>query len=255
MNNCFDIRRFGRLVKSDLIGVWNSFGLKATVLASIPLVIWILDMVTGSYSDMAALSVLYCGVLALVVMTAPSRIYKHCNISGKGVGFATLPASKLEKMLSMVLITLVVAPLYFSIAWYLIQTLLSLLPFGGFELMSMPDKDDIEWLDSHDDLVWLVIAAIYLTKILINSIFLFTNTCFKSHKVSHTILWGILILLAFTIIVANIDGWPDRFTIGITVDTPEEALGTILELTDLGLLVTSLAFYWGTWHRLKKMEY
>ena len=65
-------------------------------------------------------------------MVTPSRMYRTCNLQKEGIYYAMLPASKLEKYLSMLLFTIVVCPLLCFLGGMVLDYFLTLLPFGPY---------------------------------------------------------------------------------------------------------------------------
>ena len=216
MNNTFDIRRFGNVVRRDGMSYFKNFGWTLVVLWAIPVIFWIMTYVSdGVYTNR---DILISLLMWLSLIIVPSRLYKDVNDSRKGIMYAMTPASSLEKFLSMFLYCLIVTPIIYMLGAIAVDTLLALKPgtnpydgfiFKDFKGLLLPDLVHVG-----DDEMNRQFAEHILNKnrILINivqllcvsSIFMFTNMLFKKRKLSKTI--GILTLIGiiFTILIVRI---------------------------------------------------
>ena len=216
MNNTFDIKRFGNVVRHDGMSYFPNFGWTLVVLWSIPVIFWIMTYVSdGVYTNR---DILISLLMWLSLIIVPSRLYKNVNDPRKGMLYAMTPASSLEKFLSMFLYCVVVTPIVYMLGAIAIDTILALKPgtnpydgfiFKDFKGLLLPDLVHVG-----DDEMNRQFAEYILDKnrILINiiqylcvsSIFMFTNMLFKKRKLSKTI--GILTLIGIilTILIVRI---------------------------------------------------
>ena len=103
MNNNFRWNRFEKVICKDFTDMWRSFGTTMIVLVILPVAVWLLRLALSTNAVAPAES-RYQGVQFLVLLgsvMSVSRIYRNCNLTNKGIGFAMLPASKEEKFASM----------------------------------------------------------------------------------------------------------------------------------------------------------
>ena len=218
MNKTFNINRFGKVLKYDAMSYFKNFGWTLVVLLAIPIVIWLFlysninelgaTMDSGRYGFLMSL-------LIIAMILAPSRLYKNCNDPKKGILFAMLPASNLEKFLSMFLFCFVVTPVLYIIGAVSVDVILTLIPGKN------PYEEFIFKQILHTDL--LRIDCFYWGMIIMNlpfyqvfvllscaSIFMFTNILFKKRKVSKTIgmlvLWGIIFMIIIIRIFLYLEG-------------------------------------------------
>ena len=216
MNNTFDIKRFGNVVRHDGMSYFPNFGWTLVVLWSIPVIFWIMTYVSdGVYTNR---DILISLLMWLSLIIVPSRLYKNVNDPRKGMLYAMTPASSLEKFLRMFLYCVVVTPIVYMLGAIAIDTILALKPgtnpydgfiFKDFKGLLLPDLVHVG-----DDEMNRQFAEYILDKnrILINiiqylcvsSIFMFTNMLFKKRKLSKTI--GILTLIGIilTILIVRI---------------------------------------------------
>ena len=104
MNEVFDIKRFGKLVQYEVVNYMPRFFKSLLIFASIIFAMWTMD------SDMLAASRarLVQFLFTLAVTLSPFIVYKDVNNRKKGYIYAMIPASTLEKLLSMIVICVVV---------------------------------------------------------------------------------------------------------------------------------------------------
>ena len=221
MNNTFDIKRFGNVVRHDGMSCFKNFGWTLVVLWSIPVIFWIMTYVSdGVYTNR---DILISLLMWLSLIIVPSRLYKDVNDSRKGMLYAMTPASSLEKFLSMFLYCVLVTPIVYMLGAIAIDTILALKPgnnpydgfiFKDFNGLLLPDLVHVG-----DDEMNRQFAEYILDKnrILINiiqflcvsSIFMFTNMLFKKRKLSKTIgiltLIGIILTILIVRIASDID--------------------------------------------------
>ncbi len=244
----------------DLRSIYPLFGRALIALSLIPLGSWLWCLLTNNYavSPDGRQNTTFI-IMMIVLMISPAILYGNCNRMRKGIHFAMLPASKLEKYLSMILVTAVVCPVLYIVATLLVDMLLTLLPFGPFE----------EWFWESDSFgfVYLLseigagvgVSALYVTLanlLLTSSLFMFTNTIFKKNKALNTILWCIILSFVLSLFgirfMADYAQWLANVMLEwMTEDRMIRALwigGTVQLLAAVGL------YAWGG-RRLKKMCY
>lgn len=211
MNTNFDWNRFGRLVAKDFRNIWPLFGPTMLVITLLPLAIWLFVSLISNPTGIEELPVFarWCflyGSVMLTAIMAPSRLYKTCNLHHKGIYFAMLPASKLEKFLSMLLMTLVVCPLMVFCGSIVLDYILYIIPFGPYNSHLFDSVGPVLAEASRAfgevgmDTTLLVVTLLF-SSIGTAANFFFTATIFKRHKVLYTILWLWLISFVLNIII------------------------------------------------------
>ena len=206
MNKTFDIKRFGNVLRHDALSYLQNFGWTLVVLLAIPILIWSILYINMDDTEAVVNYERYGFLLVLAIIAmilAPSRLYKNANDSRKGIQFAMLPASNMEKFLSMSIYCLVVTPLLYLVGAVVIDCILTLIPgknpYGWFVIGEIFDINIVK-VELTDDLVLLPLPF-YQVFLLLSyvSIFMFTNMIFKKRKVSKTI--GILALIGIIFMV------------------------------------------------------
>ena len=269
MNNTFECKRFGKLFSRDFRNIWPSFGLTMLIITLLPLAAWLLCM--AMTPELTILPEARIGFIAfsvwLALIMAPSRLYKTCNLPKRGIYFAMLPASKLEKYLSMLICCLFVCPLLVLAGSIAFDYLLAVLPFGPYEQWltqsGMPLFDGKSFGDMmaeglseagismHFWLTLMILSYFYNA-----AVFLFTNTIFKKHKVLKTMLWTMLIsfLVQLVFTPCFMRGITDPEAVMANFSNPGALQGWYTGSLVFSIILT-LVFFWWSAYRLKKMKY
>ena len=131
----FNFRRFGRYFVSDLRSGASNYGLSLLALALLtPAATYAL--ITGfgllfgngwNGPDMGGRAFIFAIAMFCLIVTMPVKCYGRITEKQYGSFWLTLPASRLEKVLSMVLITCVIAPLAGAALYFGLDALICLL--------------------------------------------------------------------------------------------------------------------------------
>lgn len=285
INNTFQWDRFCKVVRKDFRSIWQNAGTSLLIITLLPIVAWLLMWAMAGITDAPAIvpEIRWCfiaGSVYLATMVAPSRMYRTCDLKKEGIYFAMLPASKLEKYLSMLLFTIFVCPLLCLCGGIVLDYFLTLLPFGPYRQWLWETDYLAMALDQYraysngalpgygnDDMELMMqiftpgrgvlyLALCYLSNVVT---FLFTNTIFKKHKVLQTLLWMWLISFAINILLTPIMGimmvngtW--ILELMNSADPVRTAAIAYWAAMAWAVIVTGV-FYWWTWYRLKHMKY
>ncbi len=221
MNNTFNFNRFGKLLAMDGRKYVRNFGLTFAILCSLNIVLWILTLVFG-FHVMTIFRWLICYLgMFLAIMLVPSKVFGDMNLPSEGVRFAMLPVSNMEKYLSYVLFCLATPMLVILGSWG-IDSLLTLLPIGGFDsylkhwgflglmhdfLKDLGVSNDVDvnmgeaGFEDFQKFIGLFGPAYYINFIIgivLNiGIFMLGNLLFKTHKIAKTL--GVMILFSYVI--------------------------------------------------------
>jgi hypothetical protein len=284
MNNTFDWTRFCKVVRKDFSNIWQNAGTSLLIITLLPILAWLLWWALSGIEDMPAIvpEVRWCfiaGSVFLAAMVSPSRMYRTANLQKEGIYFAMLPASKLEKYLSMLLFTIVVCPLLCFLGGMVLDYFLTLLPFGPYNKWLWQTDYLADALDGYRALVggvfpdvndntlmlvqvftpWKVVLYALLCHLSNVALFLFTNTIFKKHKVLQTLLWTWLISFVLNIVLTPIMGammingnWAEMF---FEVTDPVKNLNIAYWAATAWAVVLTTVFFWWASYRLKNMKY
>ena len=284
MNNTFDWTRFCKVVRKDFSNIWQNAGTSLLIITLLPILAWLLWWALSGIEEMPAIvpEVRWCfiaGSVLLAAMVSPSRMYRTSNLQKEGIYFAMLPASKLEKYLSMLLFTIVVCPLLCFLGGMVLDYFLTLLPFGPYNKWLWQTDYLADALDGYRGLVsgafpnvnentlmlvqvftpWKVVLYALLCHLSNVALFLFTNTIFKKHKVLQTLLWTWLISFVLNIVLTPIMGammidgnWIEEF---FETANPVRSFNIAYWAAVVWSVVLTTVFFWWASYRLKNMKY
>ena len=134
MNNIFDLERFGKYFVYDLKTARSNYGLTMLIVAGVPVILYVLSIIFSTIFTlhMQAPSlplriVFFCIATVIMFMSFPAQAYGRITDKKAGSEWVLIPASKLEKYLSMVIITGIIVPLVFFALYFLTDAILSFL--------------------------------------------------------------------------------------------------------------------------------
>ena len=125
-NDIFNLRRFGKYFGTDIRTCWANYGLSLLTLSILsPVFFYILSTgfnmllkSTWDGPDMGMRFFVFCIAMVCMVITMPVKCYGKITEKQYGSFWLTLPASRLEKFISMFLMTCIIVP-FTGIAIYL----------------------------------------------------------------------------------------------------------------------------------------
>ncbi len=217
MNNTFDISRFGKYLKYDLVNCWKENRTFLLTLALVPVIIYITTVFYGMltngltvFFNMAARPALaariasFATVAGIFVVFFPARSYGFITEKARGSAWVELPVSKLEKFLSMMLICLIIMPLAFFCTYLLSDAVICLADSKcGIPIFSswlgwgeMARAESEVTLGGNG--LWVIVATV----LSFMSIFLLGALIFKKKKVLGTILALFILSIVLSLILS-----------------------------------------------------
>ena len=269
MNETFDIKRLGRLIKYEVTNYIPNYFKSLLIFASVIAAVWIFSLTVDFDVCPHSRGALVGSLFVLAMVLSPFIIYKDMNNRKKGYFYAMIPASTLEKLLSMVVLCVVIVPLLaYAVltATDLLLWLLSKVGIGPFLHMEFYNPfTTIKFVDDEylQPCIYPVFdSIIYLVNLIVYSIMF--NTIFRKNKVMKTILFNIAISFAFVILIAVIanittpEFWENTF--GGLVEwldgkTDVELFGYVMTTIRCLTILMSMAFLSITYFRIKKVNY
>lgn len=264
-----NFNRFKKVVVHDFHSTISLYGLSMLIMMCVPTFLWLFGLAfkIPSIDSLVRLGIMQF-VVILAAAIAPMKIYKSCNLTGRGNYFAMLPASLGEKFCSMMLYCFIITPLAVFLGWLVVDSLLTLLPFGPFKsylwftpewMKELGDVGDISNVYSTKTFGLDAACSTAIKAIGTASIFMFANTIFKRGKFIKTVLWIMLISFVLSIVSVPIllhihwdVEWFIDFFEGMTAEKARHLLfwGSMLLYA-----VEIFIFSFFTYRRLKKMQY
>lgn len=205
MSNTFDINRFGKVISLDVKRYVSQFGLTFLILSAMPIVLWLFSLAFGFTMPCVARVAITSITVWLSAILVPAKAFGHINLQHEGVSFAMLPVSNIEKFLSIAILC-ILTPIAVMVCSYGIDSLLTLLPWGGFDkfvsggvMQSINDYlisitaygDDVEETKSIISLFDHIAANeelyMFVSALFTVGLFLLGNSLFKTHKTAKTL--------------------------------------------------------------------
>lgn len=205
MSNTFDFNRFGKVISLDVKRYVSQFGLTFLILSAMPIVLWLFSLAFGFTMPCVARVAITSITVWLSAILVPAKAFGHINLQRDGVSFAMLPASNIEKFLSIAILC-ILTPIAVMACSYGIDSLLTLLPWGGFDkfvssgvMQSINDYlisiaaygDDVEETKSIISLFDHIAANeelyMFVSALFTVGLFLLGNSLFKTHKTAKTL--------------------------------------------------------------------
>ena len=278
MNNTFSFNRFKNLLLKDGKMYIRNFGTSLIVWCCLNAIFWIFNLLFGSSTMPPVRFGMLCIWTALAMMMVPSKVYGNANLSREGVGFAMMPASSLEKFISMFIYCAIVTPIVVFFGGYLVDAFLSIFPFGGFEkpirlysineiIQMFNDTEGVVRAGEMDFPIEQVLpigvmrTSLYANIIQWSAIFMLGNMLFKKHKAGKTFAsyLGIsyLISMIMGLVFFNreiMEGWIAKFE-GMST---EQQIQWFQNATTwgmaVGIIITLLLLFF-TYRKIKTQKY
>lgn len=275
MNNNFNFGRFGKYFAYDLKRQWKNIGMLVLTFALSPVIFYMLYMFFAALFD-GGLMKLFSGMsidgpsiwvrfgmaavmITIFVMLFPSRAYGEITDKAKGSEWLMLPASRLEKYVSMMLVTLLVIPIMYIVVYLLSDGLVCLFDKScGGALMSFRINDLLRTTDIiiPANGLWIIIANTVQYAI----IFLLGGLIFKKWKVVGTLLANFAIGMFFSTLISMLFANMDPVMVGEKfmnwtvrhADSVDLWLNGFINFWTL--LIVAVCAIW-IWLRLKRIQH
>jgi hypothetical protein len=198
MNNVFDFKRFGNYFLYDLRRAKNNYSISLLVIGLLPVALYIItqffSLITGNgvteLSDVPKIVAIFAGI-AIVMLSAGAKIYGSITEKRAGSDYLMLPASTLEKWLSMVLVVCIVLPVVLFVLLFASDAVMSLFfpNTYGHRLFQMDFARGVfDGLTGDEGVYFNLPAALFLGWCESMLIFTLGAVCFKKAKVAKTLL-------------------------------------------------------------------
>lgn len=279
MNNTFNINRFGKILKHDGLNFFPNIILALAIIWAIPVIIYLFTSLMPTnetnqmYSPFSRVD-LISTLSTIVLIIAPARLYRHCNDPRKGIVYAMLPASTLEKFLSMVIYCVIVTPIIYVAGALAIDSILAIFhgPYEGFavsyyfdsfaKIKAVLDRDYM-MLDESYMLYYKSLSPTFmlflsaLGTLTVSSVFMFGNMIFKKRKTGKMIGILILLIILFMIVIINYAVNTEVFTHHI--EDKEEfikhAIFFMMNFMFYAEIIISALMLFGVYHKIKTQKY
>jgi hypothetical protein len=274
MNQTFNFKRFGTYFKYDLTQMWRNHS-KAAILiggaSAIFYILWVLFSLVFAqewHAPMIEARAVVFIIAFTILEFYQVKTYGHLTEKRAGSSWLMIPASRAEKFVSMLLITLIVIPLLFLAVYGIIDGFLSLVDptygkalVAGFAGVYAKLVEGLAEINGQIDLN-LSTATLVFTSVLgffCNFLyFLLCGICFKRNK----LVAAFAILFAFSVVMsvvmgfvgpAIVENWPND--IDWTEDMVISWTNGIMNFSVIMSILMTVGFGWGVWYRIKTLQH
>ena len=273
MNEKFNFNRFWTYFKYDLKQMWRNHSKAAIVIGgsiAFLYVIWVLFSLvfaqkwqTPSIEARFALLTIAFTVLEFY----QTRTYGYLTEKKAGSAWLMIPASRTEKFVSMLLMTLIVIPIFFFAVYFCIDGVLSLVDptYGKALITGAADtyKESIYALASFSGESPITFTPGAITFMGIFGFFcnflyfLLCGICFKKNK----IVGAIGILFGLSVVLSILTGlivpqFANSFTdVNLSDDQAARLLVGFLNASEVLICLLAVGLGWGVWRRIKTIQH
>lgn len=253
MNSTFNINRFWQLFKKEGFENFKQFATMIYLLWVIPIFTVLVNKILRpgyiTISDSRLMTILF--FTSLLMVLTPSKLYGNYNNSKTGIYRALLPASNLEKFLSMLSYCIIITPLLYFAGAIIIDSILTIIPGTDYKNFLFSTSINLNYPKLFESRMDLSIIILLITSSIMQiGIFSFFNMVFKKHKFSKTLLlvFAITLLLFIT---------GTKFDEGCNL-THDEAYNIMFKVMITLITITSLiaiATFYGTYYKIRNQKY
>ena len=210
MNDVFSVRRFSKYLLFDLNNAKNKFGLSLLITGLCAIIIFVIStlfsLLDGNTMQDPGWINFTSSILATAIITIvyPVKVYGGLTDKKEGSSWLMVPASGLEKFLSMSIIVCIILPLCLYILLILGNLVVSLFAqdYAVIPQISALFMKDNEVLENGGLLAWLIWSENILA-------FTLGAICFKTGKTGKTILcyfaFGLLVMFLMMLVFGKLE--------------------------------------------------
>lgn len=277
MNDTFNFSRFITYFKYDLRQMWRNHSKAAIFLCGAGLILYVIWVIlsllfTQSWTSPefgARVGVFFLAFFILALFQ--TRTYGHLTDRKAGASWLMVPASRTEKFVSMLLITLIIIPVFFISVFSLLDGLFGLLdPTYGETFLSagitgvyserignigsIGSKPLTEVIDFTPGAIAVGCMADICAGYLY---FLLCGISFKRHKTVNAllILIGLSILIPMVLGLVAFAFSNGNFDIELDDEQAMHWLAGILNAFVVLKYLVAAGLGWGIWHRIKSLQH
>lgn len=274
-NEVFSFPRFGKYFKYDITQMWRNNGKAVIMLGGISLIVYLIWVIfslvfTGTWQGpeiAVRAAVMVVGWIILICYQ--TRTYGYLTEKRAGSSWLMVPASTLEKVLSMLLITVILQPLAYFCAYLLVDGLLALLdPTVGTALIASVGPAATEVHEALNEGVaqgfevhlWMFFIPVILQAMYNLMYFLLCGITFKKWKLigAFAVLIGISIVSTLFFSLFAWGDWVDKLQMIKDMDDPVNVINfanvMLSVLTSVNFLIF-LLMGTGIYYRIKTLKH
>lgn len=266
MSNIFDIKRFWNFFLYDLRRAKNNYAISMLLIGLLPIIVFVVteffSLITGNgiVEIPTSIKLTAMGVgLVVILLGFGSKVYGLVTEKRAGSDYLMIPASTLEKWLSLLLVTCVVAPIVLGILYFISDGIAGLLfpnSYGARAFASMQEANVFGAL-AEEGIDFNFPAVMILNWVLNILTFTLGAICFKKAKVAKTLLCIFAVSMVLSTLLAIFAGTGniDPEWIANHFDSPQRAVNALnwyVNITCFGTLAILLG---GIFYRLRTIQH
>lgn len=212
MNNTFSLDRFGKYLRYDFKRWFASFGPTMLLMSAVPVILYTFIAIysllfSHQWDTPGETTRIVVAVItsAIMVLIYPSNLYGYITDKKAGSSFLMIPASILEKFLSMLLNTIFVMPLIFGLIYLSLDGIICAIDgtCGGSLFKCLKDGLNaiLTFSFSSSAPVNVSLFSIWIHFACSALFFLLGALLFKKHKILYPLLIIVGLQMSFSIIV------------------------------------------------------
>lgn len=264
MKKSINIGRIGRLIKKDLSENLRKIVVIVSTMIITTIAVWLLtvilkgDSATGASERLNFISTL----TSVSLFITPFILYGFINHKLHGVNYSMLPATVLEKLISMLIVGSVIVPLVIYCGAMITDTVLALVTPSVYKGYTFATSENIFNTSSS----FVKVAGTFT---LITSTAIYGNLLFRKNKMLMTILSviGINMLLMVVLIILiksglDLSEWVKNYTVnngGQVVITMGKSSGFFVDVNRtvniIFFILIPSALYTASYFRLKRIRF
>lgn len=292
-NDIFNLKRFGKYFVSDLKSCGANYGLSLmTVCLLAPVMVYVvisaLHLITTSTwdgPDMGIRCMVFIMSMLCMIITMPVKCYGKITEKQYGSFWLTLPASRLEKFISMIVMTSIIVPVIGTVAYLCIDSVICALDHtcgrnliaGAMELMRNLGEMKEATLNLGNESITIENAAvaqrivsqitnpwIYVDEIFSMTLpFLLGAVFFKNGKTAKTFLSIFAFSIAISILTTPfMESWASAFLSNPDADPAEiieffnnSIFNNLAVIDTVSDTIVNTALLSGIWFRIKTLKH
>ena len=266
MSNIFDIKRFWNFFLYDLRRARNNYAVSMLLIGLLPILVFVIteffSLITGNGITELPNEVKWVALAVgclVVLLGFGSRVYGLLTEKRAGSDYLMIPASTLEKWLSLLLVNCVAAPIVLFVLYYLSDGIAGLLFPNSYGERIFATIQDARIFDTMAQEGLIVnFPGIMILNWVINILtFTLGAICFKRAKVAKTLLcvFGLSMVLSTLLAVFAGTGNIDPEWLASHFDSPQRAVSALnwyLNITSFGILAL---LFGGIYYRLRTIQH
>ena len=272
MNQTFSFQRFWTYFKYDLTQMWRRHSMAAILIggaSAIFYILWVMFSLVfaGEWKTPPIEARFVVFIIAFTILELYQvRTYGYITDKKEGSAWLMIPASRAEKFVSMLIVSLIVVPLLFIVVYALLDGFLSLVdPTYGRALVAGFSEVYAKFLEgiaeiNNESAINLNPSSIFIPSVIgffSNFMyFLLCGICFKRNK----LVGAIAVVFAISTLLSLLMGFVmpgvfENWDPNISEETVQIWVRNTMNITTAIAGLVAIGLGWGIWYRIKTIQH